>query len=44
MTFTELRVAAIECLAKAFKGDHSIPAQVIQAAVSILTIEDPSTR
>ena len=36
MTNDELRQAARECLAKVFKGDGSIPAHVVQAAVAIL--------
>jgi hypothetical protein len=36
MTFDELKQAARECLAKAFKGeDTTISSHIIQAAVSI---------
>lgn len=37
----ELKQAAIDCLAKAFKGDGTISAHVVQAAVSILVMPEP---
>lgn len=36
MTREELKQVAIECLAKAFKGDSSIPAHVVQSATAIV--------
>jgi hypothetical protein len=35
-THEELRQAAIECLAKVFKGDPTIQPHIIQAATSIV--------
>ena len=40
VTREELKQAAIDCLAKAFKRE-AIPAHVVQAAVQILLIPDP---
>ena len=40
MTHEELRVAAINYLAKAFKGGE-VPVHVVQAAVSILMTPKP---
>lgn len=36
MKSDELRQAAMECLAKAFKGDEVVAAHVVQAATSVL--------
>jgi hypothetical protein len=43
MTRDELKQAAIDVLAKAFKGDE-VPAHVVQAAVSVLLYADPTYR
>lgn len=44
MSREELKQAAVECLAKAFKGED-VPVHVVQAAVSIvLTPELPTSR
>lgn len=48
MTGEELKQAACECLAKAFKGEE-VTAHVVQAAVSVLSImgtphDPPDTR
>lgn len=42
MSREELKQAAIECLAKAFKGDE-IPAHVVQAAVAIVLTPEPKS-
>lgn len=40
MTREELKQEAIDCLAKAFKGEE-VPTHVVQAAVSILVTPEP---
>ncbi len=40
MSREELKTAAIECLAKAFRGDD-IPMHVVQAATAIVLTPDP---
>jgi hypothetical protein len=43
VTREELKRAAIECLGKAFTGDASIGAHVVQAAVAIVLTPDPQS-
>lgn len=40
MNDQELRQAAIDLLLKAFRGDYSIPAHTIQAAVSTVAMSN----
>jgi len=41
MTHNELRQAAIDCLARAFKGEGDVQPYVVQAAVSIALTPKP---
>lgn len=43
MSREELKSAAIECLAKAFKGED-VPNHVVQAATAIVLTPDPPTK
>lgn len=43
MTLDGLKQTAMQCLAKALKGDSSIPSHVVQAAVSILLTPEKLT-
>jgi hypothetical protein len=41
MTHQELVAEAVKCLANVFKGDHTVPSHVVQAAVSVLLTPEP---